>query len=131
MVNLASRFMAATKQFGVYLNISHFFYAYLTKRMKGYLRLIDKVTVKGSSIPIKIYCFDFNTAGLGGGGSYYDANYDEYESKKNRKETCKNSIFYTFCDYVTFILTTFFDDYFFCKYFYCFCLFLDHFCLCF
>ena len=90
MVNLSSRFMAATKQFGVYLNISHFFYAYLTKRMKKYLRLIDKVTVKGSSIPIKIYCFDFNIAGLG--GNYY-ASPDElagnYDSKDNEKETCK------------------------------------------
>lgn len=90
MVNLSSRFMAATGQFGVYLNISHIFYAYLTKRMKHYLRLIDKVTVKGSSIPIKIYCFDFNVAGLGGYQySIPDNLQGNYDSKTNKKESCK------------------------------------------
>lgn len=89
MVNLSSRFMAATKQFGVYLNISHIFYSYLTLQMKKYLRLIDKVTVKGSSIPIKIYCFDFNTAALGGGGNTLldDDMINKYNSKKDVKET--------------------------------------------
>lgn len=84
--------MAATKQFGVYLNISHFFYAYLTKKMKKYLRLIDKVTVKGSSIPIKIYCFDFNVAGLGGNGNTIldDEFDDQYNSQEENKETCKS-----------------------------------------
>lgn len=91
MVNLSSRFMACTKQFGTYINISQFFYAYLTKRMKKYLRLVDKVTVKGSSIPIKIYCFDFNTAGLGGNNYHViDDDLDDYNSKKNVKETCKS-----------------------------------------
>lgn len=90
MVNLSSRFMAATKQFGVYLNISHFFYAYLTKRMKKYLRLIDKVTVKGSSIPIKIYCFDFNIAGLGGMYGDWSDNEEGNHNKHNKKESCKS-----------------------------------------
>jgi len=89
MVNLSSRFMACTKQFGTYINVSQFFYAYLTKRMKNYLRLVDKVTVKGSSIPIKIYCFDFNVAGLGGYNyNAMDEDLDEYDSKTNAKETC-------------------------------------------
>lgn len=90
MVNLCSRFMAATKQFGVYLNVSQFFYAYLTKRMKKYLRLIDKVTVKGSSIPIKIYCFDFNIAGLGGGKfAAINDDFDKFDSGQSKKETRK------------------------------------------
>ena len=56
------------------------------------MRLIDKVTVKGSSIPIKIYCFDFNIAGLGGGGNtILDNDFDDqYNSKNNNKETRKS-----------------------------------------
>jgi hypothetical protein len=82
--------MACTGQFGTYINVSQFFYAYLTRRMKKYLRLVDKVTVKGSSIPIKIYCFDFNVAGLGGNNyTILDDDLDQYDSKENTKETCK------------------------------------------
>lgn len=86
--------MAATKQFGVYLNISHIFYSYLTKNMKKYLRLIDKVTVKGSSIPIKIYCFDFNIAGLGGNqNTIYDDEFDKlFNSKDENKEETRKSV---------------------------------------
>lgn len=60
MVNLSSRFQAATKQFKVFIIVSEFFYFYLTPKIKDYMRLIDKITVKGSSIPMRIYCFDLN-----------------------------------------------------------------------
>lgn len=60
MVNLSSRFQAATKQFKVFIIVSEYFYFYLTPKIKAYMRLIDKITVKGSSIPMRIYCFDLN-----------------------------------------------------------------------
>ena len=48
-VNLASRLEAATKQFGVPLLISGNLYDILTKQTQEQMRMIDCVTVKGST----------------------------------------------------------------------------------
>lgn len=59
-VNMASRLEAATKQFGVDFLISEDLYELLTADMKTYFRNIDRVTVKGSEKPIKLYTIDLN-----------------------------------------------------------------------
>lgn len=48
-VNMASRLEAATKQFGVPLLISQDLYDRFSSGIKSYVRMIDKVTVKGST----------------------------------------------------------------------------------
>lgn len=57
-VNMASRLEAATKQFGVPLLISGDLYGILTETCQKKLRQIDRVTVKGSTIPIDLYTCD-------------------------------------------------------------------------
>ena len=59
-VNMASRLEAACKQFGVHILISEELYDLLTEEMKGYCRNIDRVTVKGSNRPIRLYTVDVN-----------------------------------------------------------------------
>lgn len=59
-VNMASRLEAATKQFGVDFLISEDLYELLTADMKSFFRNIDRVTVKGSEKPIKLYTIDLN-----------------------------------------------------------------------
>lgn len=59
-VNMASRLEAATKQFGVDFLISEDMYDLLTVEMKSYFRNIDRVTVKGSEKPIRLYTVDLN-----------------------------------------------------------------------
>ena len=54
-VNMASRLEAATKQFGVPILISGELYSICTKEVQKHLRLIDKVTVKGSTQPLGKY----------------------------------------------------------------------------
>lgn len=57
-VNLASRLEAATKQYGVPLLISREFAQELSPAAQKYLRLLDRVTVKGSKHPMELYTFD-------------------------------------------------------------------------
>ena len=57
-VNMASRLEAATKQYGVPILISGKLFKILSKRMQKYLRYIDRVTVKGSVKPIKLFTPD-------------------------------------------------------------------------
>jgi class 3 adenylate cyclase len=59
-VNMASRLEAATKQFGVDFLISEDLYELLTTDMKSFFRNIDRVTVKGSEKPIRLYTIDLN-----------------------------------------------------------------------
>lgn len=48
-VNMASRLQAASKQYGVYILISHLFYFVLTPEVRQICREIDRITVKGSN----------------------------------------------------------------------------------
>jgi len=59
-VNMASRLEAATKQFGVNFLISENLYDVLTPGLKLFCRNIDRVTVKGSNKPIRLYTIDMN-----------------------------------------------------------------------
>ena len=64
MVNLSSRLQASTKQFRVRMIISGELYTHLSLSIQEKFRLIDQVTVKGSSIPIDIFCFDIHLVNL-------------------------------------------------------------------
>lgn len=57
-VNLASRLEALTKYYGVPLLLSGNFAQELSLDAQRYLRLIDRITVKGSKTPIELYTFD-------------------------------------------------------------------------
>lgn len=59
-VNMASRLEAATKQFGLDLLISESLYDLLTPGLQTYCRNIDRVTVKGSKKPLRLYTIDMN-----------------------------------------------------------------------
>jgi len=63
-VNMASRLEAATKQYGVPLLISGALHDILTPQTQTYCRQIDRVTVKGSKIPLKLYTVDVSTSRL-------------------------------------------------------------------
>ena len=57
-VNMASRMMSATKQYGVHFLLSERVQKLLSENAKGTLRHLDTVTVKGSSVPLKIFTYD-------------------------------------------------------------------------
>lgn len=57
-VNLAARLQSATKLYGVNVLMSESFHSKLSKRVRGGLRRIDVVCLKGSSIPMAIYTCD-------------------------------------------------------------------------
>ena len=59
-VNIASRLVTATQQFGVTLLISGKLYNLFTEEMKEVCRYVDCVTVKGSSEPLDLYTIDIN-----------------------------------------------------------------------
>ena len=63
-VNMASRLDAATKQYGIYILISHLLYYVLTPEVRTLCREIDRITVKGSNQPIRIYTVDIETNDL-------------------------------------------------------------------
>ena len=63
-VNIAARLQAATKQYGVYILISGELYNLCSPRIKKICRFIDKVAVKGSTNPIKLYTIDVNIFNL-------------------------------------------------------------------
>ena len=54
-VNMASRLCAATKQFGTEFLISNSMHDILSDKFKSIFREIDRVTVKGSIKPIRLY----------------------------------------------------------------------------
>ncbi len=59
-VNIASRLQSATKHYGVNILISEETYDLFSDPVKKICRLIDKVTVKGSLNPIRLYTVDVN-----------------------------------------------------------------------
>jgi class 3 adenylate cyclase len=59
-VNMASRLEYATKQYGVSILVSGPFATLLSEPVKGYLREIDNVTVKGSVLPISLNTVDLD-----------------------------------------------------------------------
>lgn len=63
-VNMSSRLQAASKQYGVYILISHLFYFVLTPEVRQICREIDRITVKGSNQPIRIFTVEVDINGL-------------------------------------------------------------------
>lgn len=63
-VNMASRLEAATKQFGVPLLLSGQLIAEMTPKTRSYMRMIDRVTVKGSIEPLDLYTCDVDYSQL-------------------------------------------------------------------
>ena len=61
-VNMASRMMSATKQYGVYFLLSQAVQKLLSENAQDKLRHIDTVTVKGSSVKQKIFTYDAKPA---------------------------------------------------------------------
>ena len=59
-VNLSARLEAATHQFHTPMLMSHWFVDEMSDEAKQLCRLIDRVTVKGSEIPMGVYTFDIN-----------------------------------------------------------------------
>jgi hypothetical protein len=57
-VNMASRMMSATKQYGVHFLLSQSVQKLLSENCQNKLRHVDTVTVKGSSVQQKIYTYD-------------------------------------------------------------------------
>jgi class 3 adenylate cyclase len=63
-VNMASRLEYATKQYGVPILVSGPFQRLCSEPIKKYLREVDKVTVKGSILPIEMFTVDVDFEGL-------------------------------------------------------------------
>eukprot|EP01040_Poterioochromonas_malhamensis_P004263 gene4263-4566_t len=57
-VNMAARLETSSRQYGVPLLASNDFYELLSPEAQTYCRRVDKVTVKGSEVPIEIYTYD-------------------------------------------------------------------------
>jgi hypothetical protein len=57
-VNMASRMMSATKQYGVHFLLSQAVQKLLSENAQRKLRHVDTVTVKGSSVQQKIFTYD-------------------------------------------------------------------------
>jgi len=57
-VNMASRLEAATKQYGTQILISGDTYALFSQDIQMLCRLVDRVTVKGSNVPMDLYTYD-------------------------------------------------------------------------
>jgi class 3 adenylate cyclase len=63
-VNVAARLEAATKQFCVWILISHFMVNLCSREVAVHCRLIDHVTVKGSKQPVRLYTIDMDNSRL-------------------------------------------------------------------
>ena len=63
-VNMASRMMSASKQYGVTILLSQAVEELLSSSARKKLRHLDTVTVKGSSIPQRIYTYDARHRGI-------------------------------------------------------------------
>jgi len=61
---MASRLEAATKQYGVPILLSGSLHDILSADIKALCREIDKVTVKGSTQPVRIFTIDLDYNGL-------------------------------------------------------------------
>ena len=59
-VNIAARLETATRQFKLNILISGVLYNLFTDDMKNICRYVDKVTVKGSELPLDLYTIDLN-----------------------------------------------------------------------
>jgi class 3 adenylate cyclase len=57
-VNIAARLEAATKQYGVSMLLSEAFYNQLSEETKSQCRPLDRVTLKGSAVPMNLYTHD-------------------------------------------------------------------------
>jgi class 3 adenylate cyclase len=88
-VNMASRLQAATKQYGVYILISHLLYYVLTPEVRQICREIDRITVKGSNQPIRIYTVDMDVSGLEETNDRFNK-YTIKEKKRNYEKEKKN-----------------------------------------
>jgi class 3 adenylate cyclase len=63
-VNIAARLEAATRQYGVTILISGQVYEFLSNELQDICREIDRVTVKGSLLPIRLFTIDVNLSNL-------------------------------------------------------------------
>ncbi len=63
-VNMASRMMSATKQYGVTILLSQAVEELLSRPARAKLRHLDTVTVKGSSVPQRIFTYDARHKGV-------------------------------------------------------------------
>jgi len=59
-VNITARLEAASRQFSVNMLVSGEFYSLLQPRIQKRMRHIDRVTVKGSKLPMDLYTFDIS-----------------------------------------------------------------------
>ena len=57
---MAARLEAATKQYGVPLLLSGDFAACLSPAVRGRVRQVDRVTVKGSTVPVALFAYDLD-----------------------------------------------------------------------
>mmetsp|Transcript_10302 Transcript_10302/g.16085 ORF Transcript_10302/g.16085 Transcript_10302/m.16085 type:complete len:327 (-) Transcript_10302:137-1117(-) len=80
-VNLASRLEAATKQYGVMILLSEDMVALLSQSAQELLRMIDRVTVKGSIKPMELYTYDVPTPKSRGGGTEINDDLDVTEQQ--------------------------------------------------
>jgi class 3 adenylate cyclase len=63
-VNLASRLESATRQFRAPILFSETLERKLSKPMKEYIRWIDRITVVGSKVPLKVFTVDLRVGNL-------------------------------------------------------------------
>jgi len=63
-VNMSSRMMSACKQYGVSILLSQAIEELMSEPARELLRHIDTVTVKGSSVPQRIYTYDMRQKGI-------------------------------------------------------------------
>ncbi|CAE7939762.1 KTR3 [Symbiodinium sp. KB8] len=59
-VSIANSIEHATRKYGVRILISQTVAQCCTKEMASKMRLIDKVTIKGSLVPLELYCLDLD-----------------------------------------------------------------------
>ncbi|EKX34735.1 hypothetical protein GUITHDRAFT_90376 [Guillardia theta CCMP2712] len=81
-VNMSSRLEAATKQYGVSILMSGDVVGLLSWDIKRLCRLIDRVTVKGSSSPIDLYTFDEPSMQSRGGTVPDDIDFSSLQSSR-------------------------------------------------
>ena len=89
-VNMASRLEAATRQFGVPILISEALYSICSKHTQTQLRKVDRVTVKGSKVPLDLYTCDMVISELQADGEddemkIYSAPSSKFENRNARE----------------------------------------------
>ena len=63
-VNMSARLEAATHQFGAHILISEWFYNELSTEAKKHCRMVDRICVVGSKIPMEIWTVDVFNYGI-------------------------------------------------------------------